>query len=106
MNFSDLLRSAPAAGASDIFLAAGKRPAFRCSGQVVHLEEFPDAPGPEEMELFRTGALNRRREEQYQSTGSCDAALTVAGQRFRVNFFNTLGSCGAVLPIATPHTQS
>ena len=97
MDFSNLLCAALAMRASDIFLAAGKRPAFRCAGQVIHADEFPDAPGAEDMEQFRTGAIDARREEHYRQTGSCDAAITVAERRFRVNFFNAQGSCGAVI---------
>ena len=97
MDVRTILRGALELRASDLFLTAGKQPAFRCCGRVVRSERFAAVPAAADMDEFRTSVLEEAKEAQYRRTGSCDAAVTLDGTRFRINFFNALGVCGAAV---------
>ena len=93
-NFDNLLREALLAGASDLFVNAGKGPSWRLCGTV---EPMPEAPIPEaaEIDAFRLTVLTEAAEEQYRRSGSYDASFSLpGGERFRLNFFQALHGPG------------
>lgn len=96
MDIGDLFRGALELGASDLFLTAGKIPAFRCFGRVTRSDRFGIAPTEEEMTVFRRGVLAERKEEHYQNSGACDASAVIGEVRYRLNFFNVQGAASLV----------
>ena len=96
---NDVLLYALSSNASDLFISAGRKPAFRRRG-VIAAEHF-EAFSAEAVNTFRKSAAGASGEEIYAKTGSFDASYTVPGGfRFRINFYDTLtGPAFAVRPI-------
>ncbi len=99
-DISNLLASAVARKASDLFLTAGKKPAFRIHAEVVSDPALP-AVTAEEINSFRRRIIGEAGELEYRARGGYDASHTLGGQeRYRLNFFSSLGGPGlAVRPI-------
>ena len=99
-DISNLLASAVARKASDLFLTAGKKPAFRIHAEVVSDPALP-AVTAEEINSFRRRVIGETGELEYRTRGGYDASHTLGGQeRYRLNFFSSLGGPGlAVRPI-------
>ena len=89
MEISDLLHYAMESAASDLFVSAGKPPAFRRSGQV--LPEGEEYLTAQEIDAFRKQCLTAKAEQEYHARGSYDSAYTLpTGERFRLNFLEAL----------------
>ena len=89
MDISALLQYAMESAASDLFASAGKPPAFRRSGQV--LPEGEELLTAQEIDAFRKQCISSKAEQEYRNRGSYDAAFTLpSGERFRLNFLDTL----------------
>lgn len=99
-DISELLAAAVSKKASDLFLTAGKKPAFRVHAEVVTDPRFA-AVTAEEIEEFRHRVIGETGELEYRAKGGYDASYTLGGQeRYRLNFFSSLGGPGlAVRPI-------
>ena len=98
MNITELLTYAVTNGVSDLFLTAGKSPAFRKNGEILQGAYPPLAE--EELHIFRKSVLAPALEKTYETQGACDCSAIFGQDRFRINFFNTLtGPAAAIRPI-------
>ena len=89
MDIGALLQYAMESAASDLFASAGKPPAFRRSGQV--LPEGEELLTAQEIDAFRKQCISSKGEQEYRNRGSYDSAYTLpSGERFRLNFLDTL----------------
>jgi twitching motility protein PilT len=99
MKLDDLLRTATAAGASDLHLKAGSYPMMRVHGTLV--------PASEERRLERDDTetmvnqmLSDAQQEKFKERLDLDLAYSVAGLgRFRCNVFQQRGTLGFVLRV-------
>ena len=98
-----ILQNADKREISDLFLAAGKKPALRIHGQVVPQEDLASVPA-EELDKFRSRMLSPGNEKFYQQKDSADASGTLpSGERFRLNFYTT--SSGPAAAIRMIHSS-
>ena len=95
IDFEETVRAAAAAGASDIHLSAGSRPALRVNGRMIFREEPPLSA--EEVDRMIRQCLAREKYEEFLRTGDVDAAAEFAGSRLRVNAFRQ--RCGSSLAL-------
>ena len=87
MTITEIFANAVRNNASDLFLSAGKPPAFRRYGQVAPCSE--QIITREEIDLFRKSVIPPEQEQLYLQTGSTDAAFAPTPEaRFRINFFS------------------
>ena len=92
-----VLRFAADSGASDLFLAAGKRPFVRIRGNVNPVEHF-SVVSAEVIDEFRRTVIGERGEAVYAASGSFDASWQLpGGSRIRVNFFWSIGGPSAAI---------
>ena len=100
INISEFLIHAVEKKASDLFIAAGKRPAFRIQGEIVTDSRFPVVSSGDINE-FRKHVIGKSGEEEYLAKGGYDASHTLGGEeRYRLNFFTSTNGPGfAVRPI-------
>lgn len=93
--FQALLAAMPAAGASDLHLAAGSRPHWRRHGE---LECCDDANWEDaQLEAVAAQLLDPPRQADFARSGSADLGHSSAsGERFRLNLFRTLGRLALV----------
>jgi twitching motility protein PilT len=82
--------------ASDVFLCAGRPPAYRVDGRIVRTELPPLNEG--DLQAFMARALTEPAKERFRNSPDVDLAYTVAGDptRFRVNIFLHQGRVGIV----------
>ena len=98
MTIPELLTYAVQYGISDLFLSAGKTPAFRKNGEIIKENHAPVTAA--EIESFRKTVLSMALENIYQEQGACDASWSSGIHRFRINFFDTLaGPAAAIRPV-------
>lgn len=84
---------------SDIFIAANKMPYVRINGKVVAVEEVEVISNASVVE-FRERYLQGIAVDKYREHGAYDAAVTIEGRRYRINFYETLtGSAMALRPL-------
>ena len=89
MEISDLLHYAMESAASDLFVSAGKPPAFRRSRQVA--PEGEEIITEQAIDAFRKQCIPQQAEQEYRTRGSYDSAYTLpTGERFRLNFLESL----------------
>jgi len=100
MEINEILSAGSAAMASDIFLSAGKVPAFRKNG-VIEPQKMPPLTAAG-IDSFRQTVLTGVQLEQYQKTQAGDAAYTVENMHFRLNFFQTVDGPSIVCRIIRP----
>ena len=95
-----VLQFAAAANASDLFLAAGKKPFARIRGVVNPLGSFAPVSAAS-VDAFRRTVIGERGEVVYAKSGAFDASWRLPdGSRIRVNFFHAIaGPSAAVRPI-------
>lgn len=87
MTITEIFANAVRNNASDLFLSAGKPPAFRRYGEVAPCSE--QIITREEIDLFRKSVIPPEQEQLYLQTGSTDAAFAPTPEaRFRINFFS------------------
>lgn len=99
MNITDILNYAVSSGASDLFLSAGKSPAFRRKGVIVR-DGSLSVLTAQELETFRKMVLAPSLENVYREQGACDASWSNGSKRFRINFFDSLsGPSAAIRPV-------
>ncbi|MBO5760360.1 MAG: PilT/PilU family type 4a pilus ATPase [Lentisphaeria bacterium] len=92
-----LLLKAAEENISDLFIHAGKVPAFRIQGKIKPEGEIISG---RDIDLFRKDILSEAGESFYRERGSADCSCTIEGNRFRINFFTTLtGPALAVRPV-------
>ena len=96
MTIEALVSKAKREGASDIHLVAGLPPKCRRDGRLANLEE--DILTDSDLELLAREIAGSRYDE-IKHIGEIDLALTVAGERVRVNLFRQQGSVSAALRI-------
>ncbi|MBR7121223.1 MAG: PilT/PilU family type 4a pilus ATPase [Lentisphaeria bacterium] len=85
--------------ASDLFISAGKSPAFRVNGAISTAENVPPVE-KEAVNDFRREILTAAGEESYQFTGGADCSFVNGDHRFRINFFDSInGPCLVARPI-------
>lgn len=83
-------------GASDLILRAGGRPSLRVDGSIRFLPGSVPGPGP--MKEVLQGILGPRRWEEWNITGSADAAIQLDGLgRFRLNAYRQMGEPAMVI---------
>ncbi|MDD3885803.1 MAG: PilT/PilU family type 4a pilus ATPase [Victivallaceae bacterium] len=98
-NINTFLQHAVEIGASDLFIAAGKAPAFRVNGEVVTDSTLP-ALTDDELTAFRQSRSGAAARRDYDANGACDISYNSAAGRFRINFFDTVsGGAAAIRPI-------
>ena len=99
-NLKQILLHSFRSGVSDIFLTAGKSPAWRLWGEIKFRYDFPRVTAAE-LEEFRSSRLDPEREARCQRTGATDAALVLTPElRVRCNFYATAsGPAVAIRPI-------
>lgn len=84
------------AEASDLILRSGGRPSLRVGGKIEFLPGRVPGPGPM-LEVFK-GILGPKRLEEWNETGSADAAIQLDGLgRFRINAYKQLGEPAIVI---------
>jgi len=84
------------AQASDLILRADGRPSTRIDGRIGFLPGR--VPGAGALIEILSGVLGPKRMEEWQETGSCDAALDLDGLgRFRLNAYKQMGEPAIVL---------
>ena len=100
ISISEFLIHAVEKNASDLFITAGKKPAFRIQGEIVTDPRFPEVSAGDINE-FRRHVIGKSGEEEYLAKGGYDASHTLGGEeRYRLNFFTTTNGPGlAVRPI-------
>ena len=100
ISISEFLIHAVEKNASDLFITAGKKPAFRIQGGIVTDPRFP-AVSADDINEFRRHVIGESGEEEYLAKGGYDASHTLGGEeRYRLNFFTTTNGPGlAVRPI-------
>ena len=87
MQITEIFANAIRSNASDLFLSAGKPPAFRRYGEVAPCSE--QIITGEELDRFRKSVIPPEQEQLYLQTGSTDAAYALTPEaRFRINFFS------------------
>ncbi len=86
----NILLSAVSKGYSDVFLTAGKPPAFRRSGAVAS-DKKSAVLSSLEIDSFRSRILSMADSSVYDKKGGFDTSWTAPdGQRFRLNFLATV----------------
>lgn len=97
-----LLRRVVAEGASDLHLAAGRKPRWRIDGDLLPIEDIAPLGENEVFELFEP-ILEARRLEEFQANHDTDFAYSPDGSsRFRINLYRSLrGVDAAVRQIST-----
>lgn len=93
----ELLTGAYNAGASDIHLKAGSRPALRIDGRLVFVKDAPEFSA-EELEGVIYSILNDRQREKFEREKELDLAYSIRDlSRFRVNIFQERGTIACAL---------
>ena len=86
----DWLRAMARAGASDLILRAGHRPAWRVGGELEFI--IGPLPGSAALEEAIAGFLDQRRTERWEREGSVDGSVELPGiGRFRMNAYRQRG---------------
>ncbi len=96
LSVSRLIRKAADRGASDVHLIRGLHPKCRLDGQLLDLDERVLSHADCESVARR---LAGRYYDQIANIGELDLALTIAGERVRINLFRQQGSVSAALRI-------
>lgn len=96
LSVSRLIRKAADRGASDVHLIKGLHPKCRLDGQLLDLDERVLTHADCESIAKR---LAGRYYDQISEIGELDLALTIAGERVRINLFRQQGSVSAALRI-------
>jgi twitching motility protein PilT len=106
MDLDPLLKSAVAAGASDIHLKLGRPPMIRHDGEVTALDGPALTDDDLDAILRVVTAEAPKRYDQFQENGDLDIAYTSEGlPRFRVNVFRQRGAISLalrIIPITVP----
>ena len=85
--------------ASDLFISAGKSPAFRVNGAISTAENVPPVDSVL-INSFRKELLTEAGEDNYAATGGADCSFVNGDHRFRINFFDSInGPCLVARPI-------
>ena len=93
----ELLGHAVAAGASDLFVTAGKSPSYRIKGELTTDPEKPPVSAGE-IDAFRRSVIGEEGERHYHAASGSDASYAVTEtERYRINFFTTLNGPGFVV---------
>jgi len=96
-------------GASDIFLSAGAKPAFRVHGRTIFLEDEPVLSSVM-LEKYLIGKMGDEQREAFSKDLELDFAIdSDVGARFRVNTFWQMGGISIVfrhIPENVPHFDS
>jgi twitching motility protein PilT len=99
---TELLEAMLEAGASDLHLSAGARPAVRVHGRLEQVEPYPVLQ-PGEIRAMVYSILTQRQREKLEGELELDCAHTLPGRaRFRLNVYRQRGSVGAafrVIPV-------
>ena len=99
MDINKLFEAALKFNASDLFISCGKSPAFRISGEISFADNIPPAD-KESIDRFRQNCLGLKIEAAYEETGGADVSYSLNGNRFRINFFDSInGPCFVARPI-------
>jgi twitching motility protein PilT len=94
-SIDDLLAEMLERQASDCFLKAGSRPAFKIDGTVVQTEH--DELAPEELDTIARALMTEIQYDAFRENLEMDLAHSVSGVgRFRVNIFCQRGTIGMV----------
>ncbi len=84
-----LLERMVAEGASDLHLAAGRKPRWRIDGDLFEIEDAGRLGATEAYELL-TPVMDERHREDFETGDDTDLAYSVAGAgRFRINLYRT-----------------
>jgi len=96
VSVSRLIQKAASKGASDVHLIKGLKPKCRLDGQLIDLDEHVLTHADCESMARR---LAGRYYDQIAVIGELDLALTIAGERVRINLFRQQGNVSAALRI-------
>lgn len=101
MHLNDLFRIATEKKASDLHLAANRRPILRIDGE---LQEIKDEPvlKPKELEKLVLEILSVEQKEKFIKDKELDLSYEVEGSRYRVNLHFERGNVGFVARIIPP----
>jgi twitching motility protein PilT len=99
---TELLEAVLEAGASDLHLSAGARPAVRVHGQLEQLERYPVLL-PAEIRAMVYSILTQRQREQLEGELELDCAYSLPGRaRFRLNVYfqkEAVGAAFRLIPV-------
>ena len=99
MNISKLFEAAVKFNASDIFISCGKSPSFRINGSISSAANIPEIDS-ESIDIFRKECLGTAAESGYRESGGADSSYSINGNRFRINFFDSIsGPCLVARPL-------
>lgn len=94
------LKAASDAGASDIFILAGKEISMKKDGVITPIREGRLEPGQSEHLVSGLYAMAERPKDKYLAEGDDDFAVSVPGMgRFRINAYKQRGSMAAVVRV-------
>ena len=99
MSIYKFLNAAIKFNASDIFISSGKPPSFRINGAISLAENIPPVE-PDTIVSFRKESVSPEAEKRYAATGGTDCSIQHDGNRFRINFYESInGPCLVARPI-------
>ncbi|MBR7130456.1 MAG: PilT/PilU family type 4a pilus ATPase [Lentisphaeria bacterium] len=99
MSIRKLFDAAIKFNASDLFIGSGKPPSFRISGAITPADNIPPTSA-ETIDTFRKECIGETGEKEYLATGGMDCAFAHNGNRFRINFYDSInGPCLVARPI-------
>ncbi len=102
MDIKEFLEQTTQAGASDLFIVAGRPLSYKKDGKVIQLDGERVMPGKCEELVTEIYALANRDIRQLEETGDDDFSFAIPGlSRFRVSTYRQRGSLSAVIRVIT-----
>lgn len=101
MHLNDLFQIATEKKASDLHLAAGRRPILRIDGKLQEIEDQPELKS-KEIERMVFEILSSEQKERFIKNRDLDFSWEVKGSRYRVNLHFEKGNVGLVARIIPP----
>jgi len=98
VDFESLLAHGARARASDVHITAKARPLLRVDGDLVPIDEYPDALSEAWVQNTAFALMSDGQREEFEQYGEVDIAHATPGiGRFRTNVFRQLGSIAIAL---------
>ena len=105
MDFTEMMTTVFASGASDLHLSAGAPPVMRCNGDLQAIGK--EALTPQDTRELLYGILTQEQRRRLETDLELDFSYTVPGlARLRVNAYHQRGVLGAALRVVPPTIRS